>query len=379
MVNPVPSLTLDNSFTIQTLSFDTGTDVFGIDANAAGNTAAQTLTLSGGTNALGTADLVDVSAATTGTINIGVTSGVGILNVALGANGNFNVGNAAAVLNFGANSSISGAFNLSQSGPGTVTLAGANTFGGAGNSFMLNGGTLNVNNASALGNAGNVFVINGGKINNTSGAAITTSNYAQTWGGSFSFGGSNALNLGTGAVSLTGNRNVIVNGSTLTVGGVISGTGFGVTKSGNGTLALNGANTFTGPVIVNGGVLSTNTLGTAGTPQGLGESNSLTLNGGTFRYTGTNYNQNFAPTITLGANGGTIDTSTGFVFHGGSFAGSGTLTVINSNNTTSAWILYTGASPNFTGNIVIGDGVHTQSGIQYRSTNATPFGTAIWF
>ncbi len=60
---------------------------------------------------------------------------------------------------------------------------------------------------------------------------------------------------------------------------------------------------------------------------------------------------------------------------GGTLAGSGTLTVINSTNTTSAWLLDTSASPSFTGNIVIGNGSGTQSGIQYRSTSANPFGS----
>lgn len=380
-LNPVPNLTLDDSIGVQTLSFNTGSDVFSIDANAGSNSTLETLLIGGGgTNALGTADLIDLSNSTTGTINFGTTNGAGVLNVAFVNSGNINIGNASATLNFGANSVLFGAnISLSQSGPGTMILAGANTFGGAGNSFTLNGGTLDINNSSALGDAGNVFVINGGKIDNTSLASITTASYAQTWNGSFSFGGTSALNLGTGAVTLTGNRNLIVYGTApLTIGGVISGSGFGLTKSGNGTLVLTGANTFTGPLTINGGVLATNNLGGLGTAQGMGQGNSIILNGGTFRYTGGNYGATgpaFTPTITVGPNGGTFDTAGGFVFYGGSFAGSGTLTVINSNNTTSAWILYTGASPNFTGNIVIGDGTHTQSGIQYRSTNATPFGT----
>ena len=73
--------------------------------------------------------------------------------------------------------------------------------------------------------------------------------------------GSNALNLGTGTVALgAATRQVTVNASTLTVGGVISGTNSaaGLTKAGTGTLSLDAANTYTGVTTVSGGVLLLN-------------------------------------------------------------------------------------------------------------------------
>jgi hypothetical protein len=51
------------------------------------------------------------------------------------------------------------------------------------------------------------------------------------------------LNLGSGVVTLGATRQVTVTANTLTVGGVISGTSYGLTKTGNGTLVLGGANT----------------------------------------------------------------------------------------------------------------------------------------
>ena len=82
---------------------------------------------------------------------------------------------------------------FTKTGTGALTFSGINTFtGGA----TLSAGTLNINNASALGNVAGTFTINGGTIDNTSGSDITTLNYSQTWGGNFSFTGTNNLNLG---------------------------------------------------------------------------------------------------------------------------------------------------------------------------------------
>ena len=144
---------------------------------------------------------------------------------------------------------------------------------------------------------------------------------------------------------------------------------------GPGTTTDNAANTFTGVLNIDGGVFATNNVSTVGAAQGMGEASSLVLNGGAFRYTGGNSGTNFAPTINLGASGGTIDTPSGSFVFGGAFSGNGQLTAVNSAGLNGAWLLDTGNSPTFTGNIVIGDGIHTQSGIQYRSNAAYPLGT----
>ncbi len=103
----------------------------------------------------------------------------------------------------------------------TWTLSAANTFSGG---VRIDSGTLNINNATAIGSG--TFTINGGVIDNTSGSTITLSNNnVQTWGGDFTFTGTNALNLGTGTVTLGANRTVTVSASTLTVGGVIGDSG----------------------------------------------------------------------------------------------------------------------------------------------------------
>jgi RHS repeat-associated protein len=154
---------------------------------------------------------------------------------------------------------ISGAFGLTKAGAGTLTLSGANTYTGG---MTLSAGQIDINNAKAIGTG--TFAISGGTIDNTSGAAITLSNNnVETWGGNFTFVGSNALNLGTGAVAISAARTLTTTGGTLTVGGVISGA-FALTTAGAGTLIFAGANTFTGGATIGAGkLLANNTAGSA--------------------------------------------------------------------------------------------------------------------
>ena len=111
------------------------------------------------------------------------------------------------------------------------------------------------------------MTINGGTIDNTSGGSITISTklHAYAFNGDFTFKGTNALSLSTGAVSLgtaTGTaRTITTDAGTLTVGGVISDgtTANSLTKDGLGTLTLSGANAYTGTTVVKGGTLRINT------------------------------------------------------------------------------------------------------------------------
>jgi autotransporter-associated beta strand protein len=233
----------------------------------------RTITLSGGggsTAAIAaggaTGDLLLMGTnAVSNTLTIGgnVGGGAGRLRLAISADGNFDVVNSGATLNITAD--LSGNFNLTKTGAGTLTLSGANSFG-SGKIFTLSAGTLNVNSAGALG-AG-TFQINGGTtIDNTSGASVTNSgNNALTLNGNFTFTGSNSLNLGTGATSLGTaagtSRTITASANTLTLGGIISNgtTADSLIKAGGGTLVLSGsgANTYTGTTTVNAGELDLN-------------------------------------------------------------------------------------------------------------------------
>ena len=149
---------------------------------------------------------------------------------------------------------ISGTGAVRQEGSGTLVLNGANNYSGG---TTLLAGTTKIGNATAIGTGR--LTLNGGTID-TNGADITlTTNNTQTWNGSFTFAGTNNLNLGTGAVTLAFSPIVTVNAGKLTVGGNISGN-HDLTKAGNGTLTLSGAaaNTYTGDTTISAGELQLN-------------------------------------------------------------------------------------------------------------------------
>jgi fibronectin-binding autotransporter adhesin len=197
---------------------------------------------------------------------------------------------------------ITGTGSLIQNGSGNLTLNAANTYAGG---TTLNSGTLVLNNASAIGNG--ILTINGGTLNNTSGSDITLStNNAQNWNSDFAFAGTNNLHLGTGGVAMNASRTVTVNAGNLTVGGSISGSGFGLTKNGSGTLVLSGSNSYTGNTTINSGTLTAAAAGAVGN-----SSQIIVNNGGSFLVTadgaiGTN----------TGINLGSGNTTPGLAFSG---------------------------------------------------------------
>jgi fibronectin-binding autotransporter adhesin len=201
---------------------------------------------------------------------------------------------------------IAGAGAITKNGTSALTLSGLNTYSGG---TVLNQGTLNINSANAIGTG--TLTINGGALGNSFGSDIAlNTNNAQIWAANVNFTGTtnNSLSLGTGAVTLNVNPVVTVDdnpsiagSTTLTVSGQISnGAGNSITKAGNGTLTINGANTFTGGVTVNGGTVrfasgtstatgnvtaggtGTLTANTGGTlVLGQAQPNAITLAGGT--------------------------------------------------------------------------------------------------
>lgn len=143
---------------------------------------------------------------------------------------------------------------VTKTGTGALTLSGGNS--GAGG-LLLTSGILNLNSATALG-TGVLTISAGTTIDNTSGAPVALGGATYAWAGDFAFTGSNALNLGTGAVSLGTNVTVNTVAGNLTVDGVInSGSdAFGLTKAGAGTLTLGGVNSYLGGTVLDEGTLA---------------------------------------------------------------------------------------------------------------------------
>ena len=163
---------------------------------------------------------------------------------------------------------------LQKNGNGNLVLSGTNTFGSG---FSLNAGTVTVANTAAFG-SGTLTL--GDKTTLTSdGAGVKALTNAVVVAGNVTFGGQQA-NHGitlTGPVDLgSANRTLTVTSPlvTTTLSGVVSGSG-GLTKEGDGILALNGANVYTGGNTLNAGLV------TVGNATGLGaNTNSLAVNCG---------------------------------------------------------------------------------------------------
>ncbi len=257
-----------------------------------------TLTIQGGITGTGNLTISNVSTGTGA-----MTFSVNPIDIS-GTITNSGAGTGAAVISGGIGSNVTGV--TQNSATSALTISGANNSAGG---VTLTQGTLNINHATALGNGG-PFTITAGTINNSSGAAIVNSNANPiTINGDFAFTGSNALDLGTGAVSL-GNaagtaRTITANASTLTLGGSISNgaTAVGLTKAGAGTLSLTGASTFTGPVTVSAGTLQFTTVSNnGGAASSLGQGTDGISLGATLSFVGsTNQSTNRAMTLTAGS------------------------------------------------------------------------------
>lgn len=125
---------------------------------------------------------------------------------------------------------------------------------------------------------------------------------------------SNPLNVALGASRTF----TVATNRTLTMANVISGTGFGLTNAGAGTLILNSANTYSGGTTINAGTIqfaNGDALGTG----------PVTANGGTLKWSYTSGNGTFAHTVVV--NGPTVfDVAAGNWTLNGSLSGSGTIT-----------------------------------------------------
>ncbi len=162
---------------------------------------------------------------------------------------------------------IGGSGNVVKSGADTLTLSGSNSYTGG---TTISGGTLVASNVEALGtgdvtnnatlelNTGGDFINNiggTGRVEKSGDDTLTLSGSNTYTGGTLINGGtlvaSNVEALGTGDVTDNATLELNTGG---TFDNVISGSGQ-VVKSGDDTLTLSGANSYTGGTLISGGTL----------------------------------------------------------------------------------------------------------------------------
>ncbi|WP_157959132.1 cadherin domain-containing protein, partial [Marinomonas shanghaiensis] len=249
---------------------------------------------------------------------------------------------------------ISGDFDLTKVGSGTLTLSGANTHSGA---VTVSQGTLALSGGSSIGDDSDVTV--------NTGATLSLTGAAETIG---------SLE-GAGSVSLSSDL-TLGNASSTLFSGVISSTNSsGITKVGSGSLTLSGANTYTGSTIINAGTLylengsaiadsSAVTINSGAeielylsdeTIGSLAGAGTLTLNGGSLTVGGNNSDTIFSGQIQDGGNsGGLIKTGSGTLtltagdgintYSGGTTVDSGTLAISRSSHLGTGTIILDGGT-----------------------------------
>ncbi len=256
---------------------------------------------------------------------------------------------------------ISGNGSLTKTGGGFLIFTGANTYTGG---FTSTTGSVQINN---YGNNTNNSAFGTGTFTVTSGitfniltpatglaAGALATNNASSWGTGadniFSAGNLLYLDMGSGAVTLSGTPTWNINQvGTFRFGGVVGGNN-GFIKGGTGTLILAGNNTFAGTVALNAGALriaSDANLGNAANP--------VVFGGGAIQYElGNIADITAGRTVTVNAGGMVIDTNTNNVsFANGVAAGTagggltkngdGTLTLNSLNSFSGAIVVNRGA------------------------------------
>ena len=263
-----------------------------------------------------------------------------------------------------------------STGAGTYTLSGLASY----TPLPTTSGSFSTNYKMTAGTTlGGSFSVNTLKLEAPTGDLALGANTLTLAGGGLLMTGTTARNIsGGGSPGLTstfgsGTYDLVIhqfNSGGLTISSVIGdsgGTPVALTKAGSGKLTVSAANTFTGGVNLNGGILSISATETAGTSGPLGKSGTISFNGGTLQYPNSgntfDYSTRFSTTANQQYN---VDTGSAAVTWaanltspGGSLTKSGTGTLTLSGIST------------FTGGMVINGGM-VQCSNGYRNLFGWP-------
>ncbi len=271
-------------------------------------------------------------------------------------------------LNANAAGARTGTTTIDMGSNGIVQYFAANPLG-TGSALSLNSGRLNVSTTATITPGYNTSVTGNSAIYLNTGATTsmtlgTLSIGSQTFTAGVYNNSAVAGALTFGATTLTGNAtfdvaNDVGSNGIMTLNlGAVSGSGFGITKTGAGILRLNGTGSFNGLTTVSAGTL------TAGVANAIG-TGDVTVNGSTAIYSlGTNSDS--VGTVTLDG-GGQINSSSGILTSTGTFemkSGSASA-ILNGgvalNKTTSGTVTLTGVNT-YTGVTTISSGTLALSG-----------------
>jgi autotransporter-associated beta strand protein len=225
---------------------------------------------------------------------------------------------------------------LSGSGGSEITVAGNGILGLTGTSTTDARWTIGSGATLAIGNSRNLGENPAGYYS----TKLTLN------GGTLQATNSFSLNSNVG-IQVAANSTISVgSGLAMTNPAVMGGTAT-LTKAGNGTLVLSGANTNSGGLSVTGGALSVSAASQMGTTN-----NALNLNGGTLLSTAS-FNLGSGRTVTIGSGGGTLLTASGTqLTFDGTLTGTGTMTKLGAGT-----LALGQGSGAFTGNTTLGAGV----------------------